>query len=124
MGNVVRYKANDRRVEPRQGGLEEQRRPLCVERAKPLPCARRDVALRTRGKGRIVGVRHRVQVLGLEAAAFEAPRRGLFGKFPGGEGYRPLAVLATAEALLLRGGDRHSVHDQRCGWVVEDRIYS
>ena len=112
-----------RPVQAGQGGAQEQRRALGVQRAKALPAVVGHLGPDRRGQGRVVGVGDRIQVLGGKAGLGQAPGSRSLGQLPGGEGHRQLAVLAPGEPLLL--GRRHhlAVDDQGSGRVMEDSIH-
>jgi hypothetical protein len=82
----------------------------------------RDVAVGPRREPRVVRVRDRVDVRGVDAAFLQAPARGGERHLPRRERHRLLAVLAAAEALLLRRGDRDAVDDERSSRVVEHGV--
>jgi hypothetical protein len=72
----------------------------------------------------VVGVGDRVELRRLDPGLGEAVGHRLLGQLPGRERDRGLAVLASREALLLGGGHRAAVDDDRCGGVVEDGVDS
>src|SRR5690606_38645798 len=118
--DVVRHVPHDAGVEAGQRGGEEGGGAAGVLDAQPVPGV---VELQVRAaQGRVEGVRHGVEVAGLDATLFQAPRGRPFGQFPGGECYRALAVLAPIEPFFLRGGDYATVHDERGGLVVKDGV--
>jgi hypothetical protein len=79
MGDVVGHEAHARRIEAGKRRLEERRGPPGIEGAQTLPALGGDVLPYGRGEGGVVGVRHRVEVSGGEAALGQAPGRGLDG---------------------------------------------
>ena len=124
VGDVVGDVADAGRVEAGQGGAQEQRGPLGVQGAQPLPGVVGHVGPGRRGQGRVVGVGDRVQVVGGQASLGQAPGGRLLGQLPGGERHRQLAVLAPGEALLLGRGHHLAVDHQGRGRVVEDSVHT
>jgi hypothetical protein len=121
---VVRDEADPFGLEAGEHRLKEPRRPPRVESAESLPGVGRDVAVRLGREIGVVGVRDRVELRRREPGPGQAPGRGAFRKLPGREGGRRLAVLATAEPLLLGGGHDLPVDNQRGRGIVEDRVHS
>ena len=124
MGHVVGDVADAGRVEAGQGGAQEQRGPLGVQGAQPLPAVVGQVGGDRRGQGGVVGVGDRVQVLGGQSGLGQAPGGRPLGQLPGGEWHRRLAVLAPGEALLLGRGHHLAVDHQGGGRVVEHRVHT
>lgn len=88
-------------TQARQGLGEEARRLAGAGLAKAVPgVVQAQFAGRAR-ELRIVGAADRVDVLGAKSGLRKAPGDGPVGQFPGGEGHRPLAVLA---AVYLAAG--------------------
>src|SRR5215207_11243954 len=106
---VMRDEADPLAIESRQGRAQKTRSALDEQRPQPLPGAREHVRRRYVAARGVVRVRHGVEILGVDAGMLEAPARRANRKLPGGEGHGLLAVLASAEALLLgRGQDAPS----------------
>jgi hypothetical protein len=92
--DVMGHEAQAPRVEARERRRHEARGALREQRAQALPRVGGDVAVGLGREARIVGVRHRVELLRGEAHLVEAEADRLLGELPGREGHGALAVLA------------------------------
>ncbi len=122
MGDVVGDEVDLARVQSRQGLGEELGGTAGVFLAQVVPGVVQPQSLSGAGETGVVRVGDRVQVCRSQPGPLQAPSGGQFGQFPGGEGDGPLAVLASAEAFLLRCGHDAAVHDQGRGRVVEEGV--
>jgi hypothetical protein len=71
---------------------------------------------------RVEGVGHGVQIGGREPGLGEHPGGGQLRQLPGAPRQRPLAVLASAEPLLLGGAHDPAVDDEGSGGVVVEGV--
>ncbi len=120
--HVVRHEPHGRRVQAREGTGQEARRPAGVGLAQVVPRVVEAQLLGRPGEVGVVGVGDGVDVGDVQAGGAQAPARGQLGQLPGGERHRTLAVLAPGEPLLLRGGNRLAVDDQRGSGIVEQGV--
>src|SRR5829696_6366924 len=120
--HMMRDEADARGIEPGKRRLQEPGRSLRIQRSKPFPAVRHDVAVVEGCERRIVAVGDGIQILGPETRLAEAPPRRLLRQLPRGERHGQLAVLATREALLLGRCNDIAVDDESRRMVVERSI--
>nr|KEP23200.1 hypothetical protein DA06_10895 [Georgenia sp. SUBG003] len=124
VGDVVGDEPDLLGVEPGQRRGQELRGASRVGLTQVVPGVHQPHLLGGAGEVRVVGVGDDIQVRGPQPRLREAPAHGELRQLPGGERHRPLAVLAAAEPLLLRGGDDPPVDHQGCGRVVKQGVDS
>lgn len=123
MRQMMPHETHDRWIEAGQCGREKRG---CAESVigSGIFAFLIETAERMVDQARVIGIAHRVELLGTQSRSFQAPRGRLLGELPRGERHRPLAVLTPSEPLFLGRRDDFAVHDQGRSRIMKYRVYS